>query len=143
MSANTRQRVGRRGEDAAAAFLELAGWTVLGRNLRTPYGEIDLLARQGATLVFVEVKARRSGAFGLPESGVTRRKQAHLAAAAQAYLMEHPEEQGDWRIDVIAIRFQDGAPGGAGQANGARQGVPAGCAAEIVHFEDAVRGGGL
>jgi putative endonuclease len=122
-----RQRVGRRGEQAAADFLELAGWTVLARNLRTPYGEIDLLARDGETLVFVEVKARRNDAFGLPETGITARKQAHLTAAAQAYLMEHPEEQGDWRIDVIAIRFA-GAEG------------PQSHAAEIVHFENAVVG---
>ena len=99
---------------------------ILARNARTAYGEIDLIARQagvsGAVTVFVEVKTRRSTAFGLPEEAVTPNKQAHLLAAAQAFLQAHPELEGDWRVDVIAVQ-----KGAGGQE-------PA-----ITHFENAVR----
>jgi putative endonuclease len=77
----------------------------LGRNERSRYGEIDLLARApDGMLVFVEVKTRTSRSFGYPEEAVDARKLEHLVSAAEAYLLEHPEmdEQG-WRIDVIAI----------------------------------------
>ncbi len=97
------QVLGRWGEEAAARYLAARGFRILGRNLRTPYGEIDLLARQGGQLVFVEVKTRTSRAFGYPEEAVTARKQAHLLAAAQHYLQAHPELPADWRVDVVAV----------------------------------------
>ncbi len=100
-----RQAVGRWGENLAQAFLQERGYTILERNVRTPYGELDLVVRSGSTLAFVEVKARLSPAYGEPEAAVTAAKQAHLLQAAQAYLQLHPElEALDWRIDVIAIR---------------------------------------
>ena len=121
----SRQDLGRWGEDQAEQYLLRRGYAIVGRNVRTRYGEIDLVARQesasGAATVFVEVKTRRSAAYGLPEEAVTARKQAHLLAAAQSYLQAHPELDGDWRVDVIAIRKER-----AGQA------------AEITHFENAV-----
>jgi putative endonuclease len=102
------QRVGRWGEELAAGYLSQRGYRILDRNARTPYGEIDLVACQDemapACTVFVEVKTRRSGAFGLPEEALTARKRAHLLAAARAYLQTHPDLNADWRIDVIAIR---------------------------------------
>lgn len=91
----------------AADFLARRGYTVLAHNLRTPHGEIDLLARQGETLVFVEVKTRSTLTFGYPEEAITAAKRAHLLAAAEAWLAEHPEWQGNWRIDVIAIYRPD------------------------------------
>lgn len=117
-----RQALGRWGEAQAAEYLGRQGYLVLERNVRTAYGEIDLVARQGAVLVFVEVKTRSSTAFGLPEASVTPRKQAHMLAAAQAYLQAHPDLQGDWRVDVVAIQRRRG-----GQ-------IP-----EIAHFENALR----
>lgn len=117
-----RQALGRWGETQAAEYLGQLGYLVLERNARTAYGEIDLVARQGAVLVFVEVKTRSSTAYGLPEASVTSRKQAHLLAAAQAYLQAHPDLEGDWRVDVIAIQRQH-----SGQ-------IP-----DIVHFENALR----
>ncbi len=114
-------RLGEEGESIAAEYLCQAGYVILGRNLRTPYGEIDLLARQGAALVFVEVKARRTNRFGPPEQAVTARKRAHLLASSQAYLQVHPELDGDWRIDVISVEWN---PGG---------GEP-----RLTHFENAV-----
>jgi putative endonuclease len=120
-----RKSFGSWGERQAAAYLEQVGYEILERNAHTPYGEIDLIARQtaqtGDTMVFVEVKARRNSTYGLPEAAITARKSQHLLASAQAYLLEHPELDGDWRIDVIAIRrLRDGEP------------------PQILHFEDAV-----
>jgi putative endonuclease len=120
-----RKSFGSWGERQAAAFLEQIGYEILERNARTPYGEIDLVARQtthtGCVTVFVEVKARRNSMFGPPEAAITARKSQHLLASAQAYLLEHPELDGDWRIDVIAIRrLRDGE------------------SPQILHFEDAV-----
>lgn len=110
----SRQTLGSWGENLAADYLRQKGYIVLERNVRTPYGEIDLVARQewvspgenqsGIVTVFVEVKTRSSTAFGLPEDAVTARKQEHLLAAGQAYLQSHPELDGDWRVDVIAIQ---------------------------------------
>lgn len=121
------QSVGCWGEELAAGYLRQRGYSLLDRNARTPYGEIDLVLVQptpaGSCTVFVEVKTRRSGAFGLPEESVTARKRAHLLAAAQAYLQAHPELGDAWRIDVVAIRQVD------------RAAPP-----EIVHFENAITG---
>lgn len=126
---NARAALGRRGETLAAEYLQSQGYQILERNVRTPYGEIDLIACQPAgmagathtTLVFVEVKTRSSSAFGYPEESVTASKQIHLIQSAQSYLQNHPERAGDWRIDVIAVRTHRG-----------------GSKPEIKHFEDAV-----
>ena len=120
---NSRQNLGRWGENLAADYLSQQGYTIVARNARTPYGELDLVARQAQVTVFVEVKTRRSEKFGLPEAAITPQKQAHLLAAAQAYLQAVPELDGDWRVDVIAIRRTAAAPGGV----------------EIIHFENAVQ----
>lgn len=115
-----KQLTGRWGEAQAAIYLEQRGYSILERNVRTPYGEIDLVAQidenphwhepHCLTTVFVEVKTRSSSAFGLPEEAVTRKKKEHLQAACQAYIEAHPEHNGAWRVDVIAIRrLQDGS----------------------------------
>lgn len=116
-----RQRFGRWGEQAAAQHLQAQGYTILAHNLRTEYGEIDLLASKDGLLIFVEVKARRSQRFGHPEEAVTPAKQAHLIAAAQAYMQSQPAHT-DWRIDVVSI-YQ--SPGHS---------------PEIIHLENAVHG---
>ena len=103
-----RQRIGRWGEQIAADYLVKKGFTMLARNVHTPYGEIDLLCQQGGQIVFVEVKTRTSQAFGYPEDSITPRKQAHMLSAAAHYLQEH-EIDGDWQFDVIAV---EGSPGG-------------------------------
>jgi putative endonuclease len=118
------QRLGRWGERLAAVYLEQRGYTILAYNARTPYGELDLVARQDGVTVFVEVKTRRSTAFGLPETAITPTKQAHLLSAAQSYLQTHPDLEGDWRVDVIAICRL----------------AAANAEPEIVHFENAFAG---
>jgi putative endonuclease len=130
--ANRRQLLGKWGETMAADYLVEQGYFILERNVRTRYGEIDLVARFSETslfpsetcvvTVFVEVKTRSTSSFGLPEESVTARKRDHLIAAAQAYLQEHPELGDAWRIDVIAIQqLQPGKP------------------ASIHHFENAIQ----
>ncbi len=76
------QSIGRWGEQAAADYLCQHGYTVTGRNVRTPYGEIDLVAEKEGQIVFVEVKTRTGASFGPPEVAVTPRKQAHMQACA-------------------------------------------------------------
>lgn len=105
---NRLQRRGRWGEQVAARYLAARGYHILERNVRTPYGELDLVARQGDEVVFVEVKTRTTLAFGWPEEAVTAHKKQHLAAAAQAWLSEHPEVGDFWRVDVVAVLVQPG-----------------------------------
>ncbi|MFN2127858.1 MAG: YraN family protein [Anaerolineales bacterium] len=100
----SRHALGRWGEAMAAEFLEHQGYLIIDRNCRTPYGEIDLVAQDGAVLVFVEVKTRTSDAFGFPEESITPKKQEHLISAAQAILQSMSNQPNSWRIDVIAIR---------------------------------------
>jgi putative endonuclease len=96
---------GARAEAFAAAYLETRGLVVLERNFRTRRGEIDLVARDGATLVFVEVRKRRSAAFGGAAASITRDKRGRLIAAAEAYLARFGEAPA-CRFDAVLI---DGA----------------------------------
>lgn len=103
-----RRNLGKLGEEKAAEYLEKYGYSIVARNARTRYGEIDIVARKGSFTVFVEVKTRRNRTYGYPEESVTVTKQEHMIHSAQAYLMAHPELGGDWQIDVMAIEVQDG-----------------------------------
>ncbi len=98
------QRIGKLGEDTAAAYLEARGYRIVARNVRTPHGEIDLIARAADHLAFVEVKTRTGNAFGHPEEAITARKWAHMLAAAEEWLYENGADE-VWQIDVIAVRF--------------------------------------
>ena len=95
------QRVGRWGEQAAENYLSEHGYQIAARNVRTPYGEIDLIARKDGFTIFVEVKARTSRSFGPPELSVTPRKQAHMLSCAESYAQQN--EIDHWQIDVIAV----------------------------------------
>jgi len=99
-----KQALGQWGEEQAARYLTDKGYAIVARNVRSEYGELDLIARQGGLLIFVEVKARSSARFGFPEESVGSAKQQHILEAALHYLQEHPEFDGDWRVDVIALR---------------------------------------
>jgi putative endonuclease len=95
---------GRAAEDAALAHLRAAGLQLLARNVRYPFGEIDLVMREGATLAFVEVRYRRSQSFGGAAASVTRDKRRKLARAAQAWLGAHrAHARADCRFDVVAV----------------------------------------
>lgn len=100
---------GWRGENAALAYLENKGWKLLQRHFRTRQGEIDLVMQEGDTLVFVEVKTRRSRAFGAPEEAVDERKLERMQVAAEIYLARHPEERRSVRFDMVIVFQRDGA----------------------------------
>lgn len=105
-----RRRLGAAAEALAAERLAAQGWTILARNWRCRAGELDLVARDGATLVFVEVRARRGARFGSPEESVDGRKRAKLAQLAAAYV-QSDGWTGAWRIDVVAVVVApDGSP---------------------------------
>ena len=84
-----RQRLGKSGENRAVEELERRGYAILARRYRTRHGEIDVVARDGETTVFVEVKARTTGEFGLAAEAVTPWKQRRLVAMATDYLVRH------------------------------------------------------
>ena len=111
------QKVGQWGEQAAVDYLTAKGYEIVARNVRTPYGEIDLIAQKDSFTIFVEVKARTSKSFGPPEVAVTPRKQQHMLACAEYYTQQN--EIDHWQIDVIAVERADGK-------------------VEIVHFENAI-----
>jgi putative endonuclease len=100
------QEIGKWGEQAAADYLQTRGYQILDKNARTPFGEIDLVARLEAVTVFVEVKARTTRSFGLPEEAITARKLAHMRTSAEYYAAEH--EIDCWQLDVLAV---EGVPG--------------------------------
>jgi putative endonuclease len=91
-------------EDAALAHLRAAGLELLARNVRYPFGEIDLVMREGATLAFVEVRFRRGKAFGGAAASVDAKKRRKLARAAQAWLAGHrAHARAPCRFDVVAV----------------------------------------
>ncbi len=96
--------LGKLGEDRAVRYLQQEGFVILRRNYRTPFGEIDIIAREEETLVFVEVKTRSTAAFGLPQEAVDRRKQRQLIRTAQSYLNETGGALPPCRFDVVALR---------------------------------------
>ncbi len=102
--------VGRYGEDLAAAHLERVGLQVLSRNWRCSRGELDIVALDGACLVVVEVKTRRTLAFGHPAEAVTWAKQARLRRLAAEWLRESTESYRQVRIDVVAILWPRQGP---------------------------------
>jgi len=106
-----RIETGRRGEAIAAAYLERMGYVVLERNYRCVFGEIDIVARDGATVCFVEVKSRRSARYGDPQLAVNAKKREKMIRTARHYLAGRGLEDRPARFDVAAIRL---SPDGAG-----------------------------
>ena len=96
------------GEDLACDELRRRGYVVLARRHRTRYGEIDVVARDGSIVVFVEVKARRHDGFGGAGAAVTSWKQRRIARMAADYLARHGLSEAPCRFDVVAIDFTDG-----------------------------------
>jgi putative endonuclease len=98
-----RSAVGRYGEDVAARHLGDAGMEVLARNWRCDLGEVDLVARDGATLVICEVKTRRGLDYGTPLEAVTVRKLVRLRRLAARWMAESGQRPGEVRIDVVSV----------------------------------------
>lgn len=112
---------GRLGEQIAQEYLNGIGYRIVAQNVRTPYGEIDLIAQQEETWVFVEVKTRRTHSLGPPEISVDARKQTHMLNAIAHYIQSALLQNISWRIDVIAIQL-----------------TGANTPPEITHFENAL-----
>jgi putative endonuclease len=101
-SGDDRQGLGAWGENLAARHLAGKGYEIVARNWRCETGELDLVARDGEDLAFVEVRTRRGQALGSPEESVTPAKQARLINLAETYVQVE-DWQGGWRIDVVAV----------------------------------------
>ena len=103
---NARQALGRAAEDAAARHLQERGWRLLGRNVRIGRGELDIIARRGPVLAFVEVKARRTSTCGAPEDAVNVRKRRQIARLAELGLSARPWALAgvtDVSFDIVAV----------------------------------------
>ena len=98
-----KRELGTEGEVRARAWLLGRGAKILEMNYRRPTGEIDIIAKQGRTLLFVEVKRRSSLRFGRPSEAVNRQKQAHILRTAQLYLQEKGLEDTPVRFDIIEV----------------------------------------
>lgn len=108
---DTRKVLGGKGEALAVTFLKKRGYKVIERNYRCPWGEIDLIAREKDTLVFVEIKSRNSSEFGLPQDAVGPSKQRKIIQVAKAYMSEHHvQETIAARFDVVAIQLTSSRP---------------------------------
>ena len=101
---NPRKLFGQAGESAAEEYLRRKGYRILARNLRSPLGELDLVAEDGQVLVFVEVKARRTDAFGGAIHAVHHRKQEKLIQLAAQYLARHHIKDRLCRFDVVLLQ---------------------------------------
>ncbi|WP_298251344.1 YraN family protein [uncultured Arthrobacter sp.] len=108
MAMLAKDRLGRRGEETAAAFLERAGLRIVDRNWRCPAGEIDLVAVEGSTLVIVEVKTRTSDDFGQPLEAISAGKLARLYLLASKWARSHEQRFSGFRIDAVGV-LDDGS----------------------------------
>ncbi|MDH7602616.1 MAG: YraN family protein [Armatimonadota bacterium] len=102
-----RSRIGRSAEIAAAAELGKRGYRIIASNYRRKTGEIDFIAEEDGQLVFIEVRCKRTGAFGSPAESITPAKQARLAATAQCYLDEHDVKEVECRFDIVEVVQND------------------------------------
>lgn len=107
---DSRVSLGKLGEDLACDELRRRGYAILARRFRTRLGEIDIVARDGGTVVFVEVKARRSLAFGIPPESVTYRKRRRLCAMATEYLSRGSAKARSCRFDVVSVLLDGATP---------------------------------
>jgi putative endonuclease len=110
MSPDRRQILGEAGENLACAELQRRGYAILARRYRTRFGEIDIVARDGTTTVFVEVKSRLSDDFGGGVEAVTPWKQRRVTRMAIDYLARHGLHDRPCRFDVVTVDLVDGLP---------------------------------
>ncbi len=109
--------IGMLGENLAVDYLAKKGYIILERNVRTPFGEIDIIAQDGRAVVFIEVKTRSTAKNGLGREAITKTKKAHMLSSADYYCSVHSLEDQLIRIDVIELTLDT---------------------MSIVHFQDAL-----
>jgi len=100
-----RKNTGQLGENIAREFLKKKGYNILENNYRCREGEVDIIARKGEHLVFVEVRTRTSQSYGMPEESLNAEKVRHLMTAANHYLQKSHRADCAWRVDVVAIEL--------------------------------------
>ncbi len=106
-----RRRFGTDGESVAAAYLIGQGISVSARQVRTPFGEIDLVCEDAGEIVFVEVKTRRTKTYGPPEASITRSKFNSMRKSAEFELERLGKGEGPWRLDVVSVEWpEEGEP---------------------------------
>jgi putative endonuclease len=105
---NSRQQFGDYGEKVAEKVLIKKGYKILERKFRSRMGEIDLIAQDNKTLVFVEVKSRLNTKYGRPEEAVTPWKIRHIQKTAEYYCLIHKIKSAKMRIEVVAIQYKEG-----------------------------------
>lgn len=103
-------RLGQKGEKLAEAFLKKKRYRIITRRYRCHYGEVDIIARQGPVLCFIEVKTRSDSAFGPPEEALTRAKIRKLSQTALEYIRKKKLEGHPVRFDVVTVRYNSDAP---------------------------------
>ena len=102
-----RKEKGARGEDLAATFLRRQGYRILERNYRCPLGEMDIIAREGKTVVFIEVKTRSTDRFGPPQAAVGPQKQRRMTSVALCYLKARGWLEVPARFDIAAVSTRE------------------------------------
>ena len=100
--------LGDRGETLAAEHLERAGWTVLHRNFRLGHREVDLVARRGEVVAFVEVKTRAGLGYGHPLEAITLKKRREIQRVAQCWVDRHGRPGDEYRYDAVSVLIVDG-----------------------------------
>jgi len=98
-----KRKTGREGEELACKFISELGYQILERNYQYGHGEIDIIAKDGDTIVFIEVKYRKSLEYGNPEDSITKNKKHQIRKTAEAYIYEKNINEQTCRIDVISI----------------------------------------
>ena len=104
----SKRKIGDLGETVAENFLRQQGYVIIEKNFYYQHGEIDIIAKEGDTLVFIEVKFRRSERFGSPEESVTPKKQELLRRTAEGYVASKNLPDTDCRFDVVSVVMKDG-----------------------------------
>lgn len=110
MAIDARQSLGKTGEDLACRELQRRGYAILARRYRSRFGEIDIVARHGGVVVFIEVKARAGREFGGAAAAITGWKQRRLAKMALDFLARRRLVDQPCRFDVVTVEFADGRP---------------------------------
>lgn len=100
--------IGECGEKIALSHLKRMGYRILESNFRTPFGEIDIVAKLGRVIVFVEVKSRATSSLGPPYLSVTRAKERHIIKNALFYLKRKNMLGADWRVDIVSVKLDHG-----------------------------------
>lgn len=97
-------------ESKAVRFLKKNGYKILERNYRSPFGEIDVIAREGGYIIFIEIKSRASPLFGPPYLKVTKKKREHIIKGALSYLKRYDSVDTECRIDIVSISLDKERP---------------------------------